>query len=185
MTENQVFEQTRFESLSSLDTEYNNCTFRSCDFSHAVIRQTTFDTCRFESCDFSLTKFCHMLRNVVFTDCRITGAEFTELNKCSNELVFEKSMLNYANFVGVKMHKTVFRDCLLHEAYFDDSDLTSSCFDLCDLERASFHRTNLEKVDFSSSFHFTINPTQCKLKKTIFPENELRGLVAHLNIIIK
>lgn len=184
MTENQLFEQIRFDEVM-LDTEYNQCTFHACDFSKTNLQRSSFDTCRFESCDFSLTKFGHVLRDVVFTDCRMTGAEFTELNKFSNGLVFEKSMLNYANFVGIKIHKTVFRDCFLHEAYFDDSDLTASCFDLCDLTRASFHRTNLEKVDFSSSFHFTIDPTQCKLKKTIFPESELRGLVAHLNIIIK
>ena len=184
MTENQVFEQIHFEKVP-LDSDYYDCTFHLCDFSHIAIRQTVFDTCRFESCDFSLTKFGHVMRNVVFTDCRMTGAEFTELNKFSNGLRFEKSILNYANFVGVKLHKTVFRDCLLHEAYFDDSDLTASCFDQCDLERASFHRTNLEKVDFSSAFHFTIDPTQCKLKKTVFPESELRGLVAHLNIILK
>lgn len=184
MTENQIFEQVHFEE-SLLDVEYDHCTFRACDFSNITLHRTSFDTCRFESCDFSLTKFGYVLRNVVFTDCRMTGAEFTELNKFSNGLVFEKSMLNYANFVGIKIHKTVFRDCLLHEAYFDDSDLTASCFDQCDLSRASFHRTNLEKVDFSSSFHFAIDPTQCKLKKTIFSESELRGLVAHLNIIIK
>lgn len=184
MTENQLFEQVRFDEVI-LDTEYSQCTFRACDFSKTNLQRSIFDTCRFESCDFSLTKFGHVLRDVVFTDCRMTGAEFTELNKFSNGLVFEKSMLNYANFVGIKIHKTVFRDCLLHEAYFDDSDLTASCFDLCDLTRASFHRTNLERVNFSSSFHFTIDPTQCKLKKTIFPESELRGLVAHLNIIIK
>ncbi len=184
MTENQLFEQVRFDEVM-LDTEYSQCTFHACDFSKTNLQRSSFETCRFESCDFSLTKFGHMLRDVVFTDCRMTGAEFTELNKFSNGLVFEKSMLNYANFVGIKIHKTVFRDCLLHEAYFDDSDLTASCFDLCDLTRASFHRTNLEKVDFFSSFHFTIDPTQCKLKKAIFPESELRGLVAHLNIIIK
>lgn len=184
MTENQLFEQVRFDEVM-FDTEYSQCTFHACDFSKTNLQRSSFDTCRFESCDFSLTKFGHVLRDVVFTDCRMTGAEFTELNKFSNGLVFEKSMLNYANFVGIKIHKTVFRDCLLHEAYFDDSDLTASCFDLCDLTRASFHRTNLEKVDFSLSFHFTIDPTQCKLKKTIFPESELRGLVAHQNIIIK
>ena len=71
------------------------------------------------------------------------------------------------------------------ETFFDNADIKNSIFEHCNLERASFAGTNLEKVDFSTAFNFSINPAACKLKKTVFSEDNLRGLVDHLNIIIK
>lgn len=73
----------------------------------------------------------------------------------------------------------------MYETYFDDADIKNSIFEPCNLERASFAGTNLEKVDFSTAFNFSINPAVCKLKKAVFSEDNLRGLVDYLNIIIK
>ena len=78
-----------------------------------------------------------------------------------------------------------FSACQLNEAYFDEADISSSVFDRCDMERASFYQTNLEKVDFSTSFNFTIDPSANRLKKAVFSESALRGLLSHLNIVVK
>ncbi len=93
--------------------------------------------------------------------------------------------LDYAIFTHLKLRGSVFRRCRLFDATFDESDLTAVSFDECNLERTSFYHCNLEKTDFSTACNYTINPNDCKLKKTIFSENGLRGLVSHLNIIIK
>ena len=58
-------------------------------------------------------------------------------------------------------------------------------FDRCDMERTSFFRTNLEKADLSTSFHFIIDPAENRLKKAVFSEAGLRGLVAQWGIVIR
>ena len=181
--ENQTLENIDFNEIE-LDEEYYNCVFISCDFSKKMLDRSSFDSCEFRQCDFSLVKFIDTLHEVRFVECKVIGADFTNLNKFSNSLVFEQTLLNYANFVSIKIKNTQFTKCSLQEAYFDSSDISGSVFDDCDLLRASFNQTNLERVDFSSSYNFSINPNVNRLKKTIFPESGLRGLVAHLDIVI-
>lgn len=182
--EKQTIENVNFNEVE-LDEEYYKCLFISCDFSNKTINRTSFDNCEFKVCNFTLAKFSDTLRDVKFFECKMTGVDFTTINRFSNSFFFEKSLLNYANFATIKIKKTKFIDCNLHEAYFDNSDISQSVFDKCDLMRTSFYDTNLEKVDFSTSYNFSINPSMNRIKKTIFSENELRGLLAHLDIVIK
>ncbi len=184
MIEDKDFEKINFKE-DSFDNEYYNCVFTGCDFSELALYKTVFDACRFEHCNFSLVRFSEVLRDVSFVDCKITGADFSTISRFSADLIFENSHLVYTNFSGIKLRNIIFRNCKLNEASFDDADISSSVFDNCDMDRASFGGTNLEKVDFSTAFNYIINPTQCKLKKTIFSESGLSGLVAHLNIVIK
>ena len=184
MKENLTFENINFQQ-DELEEEYYHCTFIGCNFSNRQIQRTDFDSCEFRTCDFTLCKFQGTIHDVKFTECRMTGIDFTEMSRFSTSLTFEQTCLDYANFVGSKMRRTIFRHCNLYEAYFDDADMHASVFDDCELTRASFSRCNLEKADFSTSYNFTINPATCRLKQTIFAESELKGLVAHLDIIIK
>ena len=41
MTENQLFEQVRFDEVM-LDTEYSQCTFHACDFSKTNLQRSSF-----------------------------------------------------------------------------------------------------------------------------------------------
>lgn len=184
MTENETFKKADFNEME-LDDEYGDCVFVACDFSGKEIRKTDFDKCEFRACNFTLTRFRGALRDVAFVDCKMTGADFTEINRFSGDLFFENSHLDYAGFVETKLRKTVFRGCNMREGYFDRADMADSVFDRCDLERASFAGANLERTDFSTSFNFVINPAACKLKKAIFSRHGLKGLVAHLNIEIR
>lgn len=184
MTEQETFEKVNFNEME-LDDEYCDCVFVTCDFSGKDIRNTVFDQCEFRACNFTLTKFQEALRDVTFADCKMTGADFTEINRFSGGLVFENSLLDYAGFAEVKLRETVFRGCNMHEGYFDGADLAKSVFDRCDLKRVSFNGANLEKVDFSTSFNWVINPSMCRLNKAVFSRHGLSGLLAHLNIEIK
>lgn len=184
MTENETFEKVDFKEME-LDDEYNDCVFIACDFSGKAIQNTDFDQCEFRTCNFALARFRAALRDSTFADCKMTGADFTEIDRFSNGLVFENSHLDYASFVGARLRKTVFRGCKMDEGYFDNADLAESVFDRCDLKRASFVGTNLEKADFSTSFNFSINPAMCKLKKAVFSRHGLEGLLAHLDIDIR
>jgi uncharacterized protein YjbI with pentapeptide repeats len=183
MTDLQTFCKVNFTTIA-LDDEYYQCTFESCDFSNSSMGDAVFEKCAFQGCNFALTKFLVSLREVKFLECKMTGADFTGIGKSSNTLVFEKSILNYAAFVGCKLRRSVFRESTIVESYFDESDIAHSVFEHCDLSRTSFHNTNLEKVDFSTAYNFTINPATNRLKKAIFSRDNLTGLVAHLDIVI-
>jgi len=184
MTEDETFEKVDFHEME-LDDEYYDCVFIACDFSKLVIRNTDFEKCEFRACNFTLASFKEAFRDVTFADCKMTGADFTDIDRFSDGLVFENSHLDYASFVEARLRKTVFRGCKMYEGYFNDADMAESVFDRCDLERASFVGANLEKADFSTSFNFSINPAMCKLKKAVFSRHGLEGLLAHLDIDIR
>lgn len=184
MAEEKVIDKVNFNS-TVLEDRYYRCVFNSCDFSNMTIKNVNFEDCKFCQCNFSLTKLFNFLSKVKFIECKMTGTDFTGIGKFSDSLYFEGSQLNYATFFGLKLRDCRFTGCNLNEVSFEESNITSTVFDNCDLMRATFFNTNLENVDFSTSYNFSINPTINKLKKAIFSENELRGLVEHLNIIIK
>lgn len=183
MVENILFENINFKHIE-LDKEYYNCRFKSCDFSNIEINNTDFDNCTFEFCNFTMSKFSQLLTEVNFKECKMTGTDFTGLNRCSGNLSFINSLMNYSIFTSKKLRKMNFISCKMNEAYFDEADIAGSIFDNCDLYNTHFIGSNLEKVDFSTSYNISLIPNQCKLKKTKFPEQELRGLVSHLDIII-
>ncbi len=173
--------------LSSADIEetYTECRFDNCSLANADTGNTDFHNCVFSACNMSMIKIGGSMHDVEFRNCQMTGADFSQLNKFSSNLSFIDCNLDYAIFTHLKLRGSVFRRCRLFDATFDESDLTAVSFDECNLERTSFYHCNLEKTDFSTACNYTINPNDCKLKKTIFSENGLRGLVSHLNIIIK
>ena len=184
MGEGLLIEKVNFNE-KGLESEYYNCVFDSCDFSDKSVSDVSFEDCVFKHCNFSLVKLFCYFSNSEFVECKMTGADFSGISKFSSSFRFEKSQMNYASFFKLKIRKSNFIGCNLNEAYFDETDLASSVFDDCDLMRASFHGTNLEKVDFSTSHNFSIDPTSNRLKKTIFSSSGLKGLVSHLDIIIK
>jgi uncharacterized protein YjbI with pentapeptide repeats len=93
--------------------------------------------------------------------------------------------LNLASFYKLKLKGTKFKICSLQEVDFTESDLTNSVFDNCDLERAIFERTILEKADFRTSNHYSIDPTNNRMKKARFSGSRLAGLLDKFNIVIE
>ena len=133
MIENRTFEKISFTD-TVFEDEYYNCTFISCDFSNVIFRQTDFDRCTFSTCNLSMSKFKNALRNISFIDCKMTGVDFSEINRFSGDLIFENSHLDYGNFVAVKLQKTIFRNCKMYETYLDNADIKNSIFEHCNLE---------------------------------------------------
>ncbi len=181
---NQKYSKVKFSEIE-LDDEFDHCKFIDCDFVHAEIRKTVFSNCRFCHCDLTMTKFFSSLRDVQFEECKMMGTDFSHINRFSGGFEFRACMLRYCSFIALKLKATRFRKCQIVECYFDDSDMKESVFDDCDLSGTSFDRVNLEKADFSSSYNYSINPLLSRLKKTIFSQNGLRGLVSHLDIVIE
>ena len=103
----------------------------------------------------------------------------------STGLKFSHCNLGYANFSQLDNKGMEFRDCDMQESGFDLAKIKSSKFSNCNLERATFGGTDLTDCDFTTAYNFTINPNNCKLNKTKFSRNDLSGLVAHLDIVLK
>lgn len=183
MTEDKIFENCDFTTPMP-DDSYSCCRFVNCNFGEAVVT-TNFNECRFEQCNFTLTKLSGKVRNTLFSGCKMVGAILSELNRFSGNLTLEDCNLDYSVWTGLRLRKTIFRNCRLTNASLMAADFTSTVFDNCNLDGTEFLDAVLEKADFSTSYNFIINPQTCRLKKAVFSESELRGLVSHLNIIIK
>jgi uncharacterized protein YjbI with pentapeptide repeats len=68
-------------------------------------------------------------------------------------------------------------DSKIIDVDFTNATLSGVKFDNCDLSKSIFDATNLEKTDFSSAFHFSIDPEKNKLSKTKFSNENLSGLL--------
>lgn len=165
--------------------QYISYHFLHCDFSNCTLPGTEFENCVFEACHFPLCRprGCSFT-DVVFRECKMSGMEFS---LCKNFLSFrfEKCLLQYTTFFGLQLQKTCFLDCELRECNFGEANLSGACFENCNLEGSVFLHTNLEKADFSTAYNFTIHPETNNIKKAVFSQNELAGLLRHLNIIIR
>ncbi|MFR9166231.1 MAG: pentapeptide repeat-containing protein [Dysgonomonas sp.] len=140
------------------------------------IAETCFNNCLFRKCNFTMVKFLSSLQNVNFVECKMIGADFSGISRVSNSFRFEKTILNYASFIGVKLRSIVFDECQMEETYFDSADIALSEFKKCNLMRTSFHETNLEKADFSTSYDFCINPNQNRIKKSDFLRKRIKRI---------
>lgn len=172
-------------SVCAPEEYYANCDFNHCNFAQTCLPPSVFENCTFHTCDFSLVKMKNTSwHGVTFKDCKLLGSDFSASNPFSS-FSFERCLMNYANFHGMKIKQTRFLECDMIESYFSEADLEGSTFTQCNLNRALFHHTNLMKVDFSSAYNMAIVPANNKLKGAIFSRFNLHGLVAHLDIKLK
>jgi fluoroquinolone resistance protein len=58
-------------------------------------------------------------------------------------------------------------------------------FDNCDLTRATFDRSVLEKADFRTSYNYSIDPENNKIKKAKFSLLGVSGLLDKYDIAIE
>ena len=65
------------------------------------------------------------------------------------------------------------------------SDITEALFDNCNLHLTVFDKAIANKADFYSSYFFSIDPEKTKLKKAIFSQDGLKGLLHKYEIIVK
>ena len=184
MVENQTIEKIDFTEVVP-DKEYIDCTFVNCNFEQLLLKNIVFEECHFKFCNLSLIKTSKMSwHNVHFTECKMVGADFTGSNPFSI-FRFHSSNLQYASFTQMKLKATPFVNCNLQEADFSDADLSSAIFEQCEMSRTIFSHTNLEKADFTSAYHFVIDPQNNRLKNARFSRSNLEGLVVSFGILIE
>lgn len=79
----------------------------------------------------------------------------------------------------------MFSNSKLIEADFTGSDLTSSVFTNCELSRAIFKNTNIENADFRTSYNYSIDPENNRIKKAKFSIYGITGLLDKYDLEIE
>lgn len=79
----------------------------------------------------------------------------------------------------------VYRRLTLQESDFAEADLTGSVFDNCDLAQAIFDHTTLEKTDFRTSYNYSIDPENSRIRKAKFSVLGVSGLLDKYDIDIE
>lgn len=181
-----TFEKLNCAENALPQAEYESCTFLNCLFYQADLSDINFESCTFEDCDFSLAK----LKNTVFMDvrfvnCKLLGVHFDDCNDFILTMNFDNCLLKLTSFYKLKLRKTRFTSCNLEEADFSEADLSGAIFESCNLRRTIFDRTNLEKADLYSSFHYSIDPRNNRVKKARFSRSEVLGLLDTFDLKIE
>jgi len=166
--------------------EFESCSFINCNFSQSDLTHKIFIDCLFDNCNFDRTKITDSsLRDVTFVDCKLSGIDFMQCNPFLFSANFENSKLSYVIFIEMKMENTQFDNCRINGSDFSGTDLTEASFTECDLTDTIFNRTVLDKADFSSAINFSIDPELNSMKKTVFSQLGLAGLLEKHDIIIE
>ncbi len=186
-----VFEQLTIEkrdfTQETLDFGiYEDCRFIDCDFSNVDLSNFTFSECSFHGCNFSNVIFKNTSLKVVhFIHCKLLGIIFYDCNKFLFSVDFEQCNLSYSSFYRLKIKKTKFNECLLQEVDFTETDLSNSVFYRCDFRNSLFDRTILEGCDFRTSFNYSIDPENNRIKKAKFALQGVVGLLLKYDIIVE
>ena len=124
------------------------------------------------------------LNDVKFENCKLMGVDFSRCPGFLFEVNFTDCILDFCSFEKLKMANTTFRKCSMKGVDLAGTQLPNSLFHQVNLEEATFANTNLKEANLSTDYNFTISPTQNNLKKAIFSENNLSGLLREFSITI-
>ena len=184
--EDQAFKGLDFSEKNLPRGTYENCTFINCVFSGTDLSGIFFISSTFENCDLSLIKTSGTaFREIKFKGCKLLGVHFDECNLFLLSMYFNNCQLNLSSFYKLKLKKIIFKDCSLQEVDFAEADLSAARFSNCDMMGAVFVRSILEKADFGTAFNYSIDPEENRMKKAVFSQHGLAGLLGKYNIVIE
>ncbi|HMQ70314.1 MAG TPA: pentapeptide repeat-containing protein [Ignavibacteria bacterium] len=166
--------------------EYENCVFNNSNFSGNDLSEFKFIDCTFNGCNLSLVKLNNtVLRDVKFNKCKMAGIGFDVSSDFGLSFTFDGCILNNSSFYKTMIKKTDFQNSQLKEVDFTETDLTDSVFDKCDLAQAVFDHTILTGADFRTSYNYSIDPGNNKIKKAKFSIYGIQGLLGKYDIVIE
>lgn len=182
-----TFYQGTYEKSVSLERgEYEDCTFKNCNFANQFLNGYTFENCSFTDCNLSNANIQNSsFRQVHFERCKLLGIHFNTANPFLFEVYFTESQADFSSFYQCNLKSSKFNKSQFVSVDFSDSNLSGVSLNSCDFKNAIFNNTNLEKADFSTANNFEINPERNKIKHAKFSLQGLQGLLQHHKIIIK
>ena len=118
------------------------------------------------------------------------GLHFENVNAMGLQMNFNQCNLTHTSFFQVTLKKALFKGCKLAEVDFTEGDFTEgdfskAIFQDCDFSGAIFYNTLLEQADFRTSIRYSIHPANNKIKKAMFSQSEIRGLLDQYGIVIE
>ncbi len=169
---------------SLVEHVFESCIFTRCNLRDADLSKTRFISCKFIECDLSNVILRNSrIRDTDFSSCKLIGIQWVHLDDFVNPS-FDQCILQYCNFVGLKLKKTKFFKSNLREADFSQADLAASDFRESDFSKARFSETNLSKSDFRGALNYIIDPVGNKVRGARFSLPQAEGLLAGLGVII-
>ena len=183
--ENQTITQDLFLEEDTSGIEYFECIIDGCTLFEYVFTNCIFSNCTFSNCDLSMCKLNNtQMNDVKFDNCKVLGVDFSRCPGFLFEVNFTDCILDFCSFEKLKMANTSFKKCSMKGVDLVGTQLQNSLFHQTNLEEATFTNTNLKEANLSTAYNFTISPTQNNLKKAIFSENNLSGLLHEFGITI-
>jgi len=184
--ENETITQEEFENRDEIiGIEFIDCNIEKVNLFEVKLTDCIFTNCTFSNVNLAMSKlYDTQLNKVRFELCKIMGVNFSHCRKFLFEVNFYNCILDFCSFENMKMQNTEFIDCSMKGVDMAGANLEKSKFMNVDFEDAIFLRTNLKETDFSTAFNFVIAPTQNFLKKAVFSQANLSGLLQEFNIEI-
>ncbi len=184
--EDQKFEKVDYTQDPLSIGEYENCQFINCNFANTDLSDIYFSDCHFTGCNMGMVKLLKTtFSNARFKDCKLLGLHFEDCNAVLFTVDFEKCILDLSSFYKLKIKKTRFKDSSLREVDLTEADLTGCTLDNCDLWQATFDNTVIEKADLRTSYNYSIDPLNNKIRKAKFSKEGVSGLLDKFDIEIE
>lgn len=166
---------------------FQDCVFRNCDLTKAVLRFCKFNDCSFESCNLSLAKLqASVFSGTSFKDSKLVGVNWTEAHwpriRLACPVEFTNCLLNDSVFLGLSLRGTCLSRCQAKGSDFRETDLAKADLTHTDFSGALFGGTNLEGADLNQARNYAIRPAENKLKGAKFSLPEAMALLYCLDI---
>ena len=167
--------------------EFEDCTFKECNFSDAIFSQCKFIDCTFIKCNLSLVKIAYsQFTDITFEGCKVIGIDWTKASwpnlALFSPIKFHACILNDSSFFGLKLQEIVIEACKAHHVDFRDGDFTQANFSGTDLSDSLFSKTNLGGVNFIDASNYHIDIYNNNINKAKFSRYEAVSLLDSLDI---
>jgi len=167
--------------------EFEDCTFRACNFSEATFKLCKFIDCLFLKSNLSVVDFNQSkLSNVTFDQCKLIGIDWTRISWSAivrgAPITFTDSILNDGSFFGLALEELVAESCQAHTVDFREGDFNHANFSKTDFMDSLFNETNLSYADFTDASNYQIDVYYNKVNGARFCRIEALSLLESLEI---
>jgi uncharacterized protein YjbI with pentapeptide repeats len=125
------------------------------------------------------------LQNVVFSECKILGVNFSQADNFMMKLSFKQCFIKNSYFIDAKLPKTNFIECEIIDSEFTSVDLTASDFSESKFNQTIFSKCNLSDCDFRTAKSYSIDPTTNEVTGAKFSMPQVLGLLDYFDILIE
>ena len=169
--------------------EFDDCTFKGCDFKASDFVGCRFIDCQFVSCDMNVVTFsgCRF-ESTCFSECKLNGVDWTKVDY--SEFIHEApfsfyaSVLDYSSFFGEKLEGLSLRKCRLCEVDFREADLKGADLSETELRGSQFRHSDLSGANFEGATDYQIDLRINTITGARFSRDEALSLLEPLEITL-